>query len=109
MWKWRPNTPRGVGRGGISGDGISLVPDKPRIGVLVHSSHPLLTQVSAQLYSFRASGRRPKFPLSCKLSKIKQRVAGGACESLPSRPRKPPTASEGLPDPPTPPRAFELE
>ena len=39
--------------GGISCCGTSLVPSKPRIGAFVYSSHPVLTQASAQLYSQR--------------------------------------------------------
>ena len=70
----------GVWAGGVSGDGTSLVPNKPRSGVLVYSSHPLLTQASAQLYSFSGFGLTPKFPLFFKFWK-KQRVPQ-ACKGL---------------------------
>ena len=40
MQRWRPGTQDCGGRGGAT----SLMTNKPRIGVLAHSSHPLLTQ-----------------------------------------------------------------
>ena len=59
MQKWRPDTPIGMGGGGMSCDGAPLVPNKPRAGALVYSSRPLLTQASAQLYSFLGFGLTP--------------------------------------------------
>ena len=68
------DTPRGVG-GAIFGDGTSLVPNKARIGVLVYSSHPLLTQASAQLYSF--SGFRLTLSIPPPLSLFNGPAAAG--------------------------------
>ena len=48
--------------GGISCDSTFLLPNKPRIGVLVYYSHALLTQASAQLiFPFPVSGLREGF------------------------------------------------
>ena len=62
----------GVWWGGIFGEGTSLVPNKPIVGVLVYSSHPLLAQASAQLYSSSGCGlREPPKPISRTCKKLK--------------------------------------
>ena len=60
--------------GGISRDGPSLVPNKPRLGVLVYSSHPLLTQASAQLYSFSGFGLTPEAQQSALQQHCRRKV-----------------------------------
>ena len=56
-----PRHTQGCGGGGILCDGASLVPNKPRTGVLVSLSHPLLTQASTQLYTFSGFGLTPAY------------------------------------------------
>ena len=51
----------GGGGGGISCD-CALVPNRPRIGVLVFLPTPWLRRHLPNFIPFRVSGRRPKFP-----------------------------------------------
>ena len=86
---------------------LFLVPNKPRTGVLVSLSHPLLTQASTQLYTFSGFGLTPKFPLppfsawlwSGDLSDCSDLQGFGGCGGSRGL-QGPPGASGGLRRPP---------
>ena len=94
------------------GGALFLVPNKPRTGVLVSLSHPLLTQASTQLYTFSGFGLTPYSHSPPSLPGSHMMLSGpfwgffltverfGAFEGL----RWPPGASRGLRGPPGPSR-----
>ena len=54
-----PRHTQGCGGAACLATALFLVPNKPRTGVLVSLSHPLLTQASTQLYTFSGFGLTP--------------------------------------------------